>query len=138
MSQGHVFVRVASASDESIVAAHRRSSRAEATQYRGTVEDSGDSPETIDLVGGCGSTVFGSLRLARRDDVRWHIDHVYVEPDAREVGIGDALVLHALDVLSERGARWVGSTALPGDRSMKNLFERHGLVAQSITVGRSL
>ena len=39
-------------------------------------------------------------------------------------------------------ARTVADTwrahALPGDRAMKNLFERHGLVAQTIVVGKSL
>jgi GNAT superfamily N-acetyltransferase len=61
---------------------------------------------------------------------------VYVEPDAREIGIGDALVLHAIDFLRSQKATWIGAQAQPGDRALKNLFERHGLVAQTIIVGR--
>jgi len=66
------------------------------------------------------------------------IHHVFVVPDAREIGLGDALVLHLLDELRGLGVSHVSAHALPGDRAMKNLFERHGLVAQTIVVGKSL
>ena len=138
MTTAEVFVRVASADDGTVIESHRASSRLEAANYRGTVGAAPDPLETIDLVGGMGTSVFGSLRMGRVDEGRWHIDHVFVEPDAREVGIGDALLLHALELLRRHDATWIGATALPGDRSMKNLFERHGLVAQSISVGKSL
>lgn len=138
MTGAAVFVRAATPSDERTISAHREAASIEAARYRGKPEAPGESSEAFELVAGVGSSVFGSLRLARLDETRWRIDHVFVEPDAREVGIGDALVLAALGALAERGARWIGATALPGDRAMKNLFERHGLVAQSITVGRDL
>ena len=40
--------------------------------------------------------------------------------------------------LQLKNATWLQSSALPGDRAMKNLFERHGLVAQTIIVGKKL
>jgi hypothetical protein len=40
--------------------------------------------------------------------------------------------------MTKRNAAWVQSSAMPGDRAMKNLFERHGLVAQTIIVGKKL
>lgn len=138
MTEAAVFVRAATPTDEAAISAHRESSRAEASRYRGHLDRHGEPLQTLDLVAGIGSSVFGSLRLAQSDTQRWRIDHVYVEPDAREVGLGDALVVAALSLLADRGATWIAATALPGDRAMKNLFERHGLVAQSITVGRSL
>lgn len=126
-------------SHESAIARHVEASRQESSLYRGrTMTFDSDNGSELRLVGGVGGTVMGSL-IARQDSARrWHIVHLYVEPDAREVGIGDALLRMCLDQLRVKGADFVGGQALPGDRSMKNLFERHGLVAQTILVGKSL
>jgi ribosomal protein S18 acetylase RimI-like enzyme len=93
---------------------------------------------SVSFVAGVGSTVFGSLVLNQTEGSRWTLTHVYVEPNAREIGIGDALVLHAIDFLRSQKATWIGAQAQPGDRALKNLFERHGLVAQTIIVGRTV
>jgi GNAT superfamily N-acetyltransferase len=66
------------------------------------------------------------------------IDQVFVTPEAREIGFGDALIEKA-----EAAARAVSATllegqALPGDRETKNLFERAGITARLITVSRRL
>jgi GNAT superfamily N-acetyltransferase len=66
------------------------------------------------------------------------IDQVFVTPEAREIGFGDALVEEA-----EAAARAVSATllegqALPGDRETKNLYERAGITARLITVSRRL
>jgi ribosomal protein S18 acetylase RimI-like enzyme len=66
------------------------------------------------------------------DDHRLHV------PAHREIGLGDALILHLIEELRSLGVAHVSAHALPGDRAMKNLFERHGLVAQTIVVGKSL
>lgn len=63
---------------------------------------------------------------------------VYVEPDARELGVGEALVDALLAEATQRGAAALESTALPGDRELKNLFERVGLVARAIVVHKAL
>ncbi|MBS1839138.1 MAG: GNAT family N-acetyltransferase, partial [Actinobacteria bacterium] len=66
------------------------------------------------------------------------VDDLYVEPEARGVGVGsalmDALVAHA----TRAGCSGIESAALPGDRATKNFFEGYGLVARKITVHRSL
>jgi GNAT superfamily N-acetyltransferase len=63
---------------------------------------------------------------------------LYVEPDARDVGVGEALVDRAIELATALGAVAVESTALPGDRELKNLFERYGLVARAIIVHKVL
>ena len=62
------------------------------------------------------------------------VESVYVDPEAREVGFGDALLDIARRTAVEFGATLLEGTALPGDRETKNLYERAGITARSITV----
>jgi ribosomal protein S18 acetylase RimI-like enzyme len=80
----------------------------------------------------------GSLVAEANDTNSWSIEFVFVDAACRDIGIGDALVMACLRELTDRNVTWVQSSALPGDRAMKNLFERHGLVAQTIIVGKKL
>ncbi|HZA75601.1 MAG TPA: GNAT family N-acetyltransferase [Acidimicrobiales bacterium] len=66
------------------------------------------------------------------------IDDIYVDPGARAVGVGEALMNHLLDWCTARGCFGVDSLALPGDRETKNFFESFGLVARAIVVHRPL
>lgn len=66
------------------------------------------------------------------------IREVWVESEAREVGAGEALVSAALAWAIAEGATAVDAFALPGARSVKNLYERLGLTARAITVRRDL
>lgn len=134
-----IFVRPSQVDDAAILITHRELSRQEATQYRGSVpKPSADELPGFTLVAGVGSTVMGSLVATPIETNTWSIDFVFVEAKCREIGIGDALVLACLSELQNNKATWVQSSALPGDRAMKNLFERHGLVAQTIIVGKKL
>jgi GNAT superfamily N-acetyltransferase len=63
---------------------------------------------------------------------------VYVLPEARAVGIGEALLDAVIAWATEAGAVGIDSVALPGMRESKNFFETAGLVARAITVHRSL
>lgn len=63
---------------------------------------------------------------------------IYVEPDAREVGVGEALLDAAIAWATERGCVGIDSVALPGMRATKNFFEAAGLVARAIVVHRAL
>lgn len=66
------------------------------------------------------------------------VTDLYVAPEARGVGVGEAmmelLVAHAQRV----GAIGIDALALPGDRQTKNFFETFGLKARAIVVHRSL
>jgi GNAT superfamily N-acetyltransferase len=66
------------------------------------------------------------------------IEELFVEPGAREVGVGEALVGHLLEWARARGCTGIDGFALPGDRATKNLFERVGMVARAIIVHKPL
>jgi len=62
------------------------------------------------------------------------IGDLYVEPDARGVGVGEALMDALLVWASERGCQGVDATALPGDRATKNFFEGSGFTARLLVM----
>jgi ribosomal protein S18 acetylase RimI-like enzyme len=132
-----LFVRPAVEDDSSVIEGHRIAARHEAQNYRGSLQDGGLSENQLSFVGGFGTTIMGSLMVSVTDN-QAHIGHVFVVPEAREVGLADSLLQHVISVLRTKGITQVGAQALPGDRAMKNLFERHGLIAQTIIVGKSL
>jgi GNAT superfamily N-acetyltransferase len=66
------------------------------------------------------------------------VEQVYVTPEARELGFGDALLEAATAAATEAGAQVLEGEALPGDRDTKNLYERAGITARLITVSRRL
>ncbi len=66
------------------------------------------------------------------------IEALYVLPEARGVGLGEALMDEILAWAAASGAMAVESVALPGDRVTKNFFERYGLTARALQVHRRL
>jgi len=134
---GQLFVRVATEADAHLISEHKDASSTEASLYRGRIRSSTDAGVALSYVAGFGSTVMASLTV-RIDSTVASIQHVYVVPDSREVGLGDALIQTLLSEMRTRGVKSIEAQALPGDRGMKNLFERHGLIAQTILVGKSL
>lgn len=67
-----------------------------------------------------------------------HVDQVFVEADARELGFGDEMLAAAVEWGRRRGAELIEGHALPGDRNIKNLYERAGITARLITVSKRL
>ena len=63
---------------------------------------------------------------------------LYVDPGARDVGVGEAMMDLVLAWCGDRGTSGIDAVALPGDRATKNFFERFGLTARAIVVHRSL
>lgn len=66
------------------------------------------------------------------------IDDLYVEPAAREVGVGAAMLEAVAAWAVAHGCAALEATVLPGTRQAKNFFEAHGLVARAIRVHRRL
>lgn len=66
------------------------------------------------------------------------VDIVYVEPDARGVGVGTAMVQGLLDWFTAAGCLGIDAPALPGDRASKQLFESFGLSARLLILHRRL
>lgn len=146
-----VTVRVGSVADDGLIKGHRAAAQLESKKYRGRIPSSvgsrganGDGEVVaagdVVVIGRVGSSDVGSVVVTPLDsddaDDAWLIRHVFVDDDFREVGVADAMITAVLSELRSRGASHVAAHAQPGDRSLKNLFERHGLVAETITVGR--
>jgi ribosomal protein S18 acetylase RimI-like enzyme len=66
------------------------------------------------------------------------IDDLFVLPDARGIGVGEAMANQLIGFCEERGCAGIDAVALPGNRATKNFFETFGLVARAIVVHRSL
>ena len=90
------------------------------------------------LVAHIGEVVVGYLVADLASDHIVRIDQVWVEPEARELGFGDALLALAIERARAEGAIAVEGQSLPGDRQTKNLYERAGIVARLITTYRAL
>ena len=67
-------------------------------------------------------------------DVLGVVDGCYVEPDARGVGVGRALLDALVVFFAGSGCRGVDAAALPGDRGTKNFYEAAGFKARLITL----
>jgi GNAT superfamily N-acetyltransferase len=80
--------------------------------------------------------LLADLEPGERTIVR--VDQVFVHSDARQLGFGDALLAEAIRVGRERGASMVEAETLPGDRDLKNLYERAGVTARLIVVSKAL
>lgn len=82
------------------------------------------------------------MALGRLDDVGDStlgvIDGCYVEPGARGVGVGGALLGALVTWFTTSGCKGVDISALPGDRATKNLLEASGFKARLITMHRAL
>jgi len=66
------------------------------------------------------------------------VDEIYVEPEARAVGVGETLVAGLVEFCRAAGCAGVDATALPGHREAKNFFERAGFSARLLVMHRSL
>lgn len=62
------------------------------------------------------------------------VEALYVEPDAREVGVGDALAGVLAEHFARLGCRGIDAFALPGSRKAKAFFETHGFTARLLVM----
>lgn len=88
-----------------------------------------------DAVLGYGIVTTEELRDGTRLGV---IIELYVEPDARAVGVGEVIAEALVAFCRDAGCRGVDATALPGHREAKNFFERAGFTARSLTMHKRL
>jgi GNAT superfamily N-acetyltransferase len=101
-----------------------------------------ESPSDLVLVGTIDDAVVGYAvaHLQHVDDGAplGMLRDVFVDPAARGVGVGAALLDAVLAWAEAQGCRGLDSTALPGDRATKNFFESYGMVARAIEVHRPI
>jgi len=99
-----------------------------------------DGDDALLVVGTLDSVVIGfgaveveTLRSAERLGV---ITDLFVEPDARAVGVGEALAGDLVEFCTARGCVGIDALALPGHRATKNFFEESGFTARAIVMHR--
>ena len=88
-----------------------------------------------DVVVGYGTLELETLRDGRRLAV---IGDLYVEPDARAVGVGEAIATELVARATAAGCIGVDAFALPGHRATKNFFERAGFTARALVMYHEL
>jgi GNAT superfamily N-acetyltransferase len=66
------------------------------------------------------------------------VECCYVEPEARGVGVGTALMDAAVSWCGAQGCSDVDAVALPGDRATKQRLEAAGFTARLLTLNRRL
>lgn len=111
------------------IAPHWTTAIDERAVFVGTIPaDTGSDVVVAYLVADCVADPMSVLR----------IDQVFVADEARELGFGDALVAAAMHWGRESRAELIEAETLPGDRHLKNLYERAGVTARLITVSKRL
>jgi GNAT superfamily N-acetyltransferase len=66
------------------------------------------------------------------------IEAIYVDPEARGVGVGEELLAFVTTWALERGVTGLDVPVLPGVREAKNFFEASGYVARYLVMHRRL
>ncbi|HEY2215179.1 MAG TPA: GNAT family N-acetyltransferase [Acidimicrobiales bacterium] len=75
---------------------------------------------------------------AGRAPLAGRIECLYVEPEARGVGVGSALMAAAVAWCRQQSCVEIDALALPGDRSSKQRYEGAGFTARLLTLSRKL
>ena len=88
-----------------------------------------------DVVVGYGLLVVEPLRDGSR---LGRIRELFVEPDARGVGAGEAITALLTDRCRTAGCRGIDVVALPGHRATKNFFEEQGFTARALVMHHEL
>jgi GNAT superfamily N-acetyltransferase len=101
-----------------------------------------DAADTLALVGTIDDVVVG-YAVAHieplHDGARLAIiTDLFVELEAREVGVGELLANEIVTWATACGCTGIDSVVLPGNRQTKNFFETFGFTARAIVVHRSL
>ena len=112
------------------------------TPYRVSLESAFHDPDQELWVGTIDDVVLGyavcRLEVLRTGEFHGVLDDFFVEPDAREVGIGEAMIDLIVAWCRERQCIGIDAFALPGNRETKNFFETFGFKARLITVHHPL
>lgn len=66
------------------------------------------------------------------------VSDIFVEADARQVGLGEAMMEDLIAWCTARGCIGMDAVALPGHRSTKNFFEESGFTARKLVMHHSL
>lgn len=140
-----VSCRPVGVGDAHVLGALREQARGAIVDQRGgaallaEIDAADPDVDTMEWCATIDDVVVGYLRAGMvGDPATVFIREIWVEPGAREVGAGESLLGAALAWAIAEGAGCVDAWALPGNRELKNLFERMGLTTRLLTVRREL
>jgi GNAT superfamily N-acetyltransferase len=121
---------------------HRREGHREPLDEEIAEALSGRDRRRCAVVGTIDETVVGYglavLEVLHDERLLAVVTDLYVDGEARGIGIGEAMMDHLVTWARQAGAVGIDALALPGDRHTKNFFETFGLTARAIVVHRSL
>ncbi|MDQ2754272.1 MAG: GNAT family N-acetyltransferase [Actinomycetota bacterium] len=84
-------------------------------------------------------TGFGAGRTDRQGPTAIGVvEALYVEPDARRIGVGEAIIEAMVELWAAQGCQGSDAPALPGNRAAKAFFETHGFIARLLVMHRAL
>jgi ribosomal protein S18 acetylase RimI-like enzyme len=101
-----------------------------------------DRDDAFVVVGTVEETVVGfgvvTLERLRTGETLGVISDLFVEPEAREVGVGEVMADELVAFCATRGCTGIDALALPGHRTTKNFFEGFGFTARALVMHRPL
>jgi len=101
-----------------------------------------DRDDALVVVGTVDETVVGfgvlTLERLRTGETLGVISDLFVEPGAREVGVGEAMADDLVAFCAARDCAGIDALALPGHRTTKNFFEGFGFTARALVMHRAL
>lgn len=143
-----IAVRPATADDDGRVAQLASEAIAEQAEGRGgsvwSQREALRHPpgDTVRLVGTIDGTVMGYAEVGTETlangDLLGEVTAIYVEPGARGVAVGEAILDEVIAWCKDRGCVGIDAHALPGNRETKNFFETFGFTARLLVVHRKL
>ena len=74
------------------------------------------------------------LETTRNETTIGRIELLYVDPEARTVGVGEEVIGEIVRWCHDNGCVGIDAYALPGERLTKNFFESNGFVARLLTM----
>jgi len=100
-----------------------------------------DDENACVVVGAIDDAVIGfgvvELETLRTGDRLGVITELFVEPDARAVGVGESMMRALIGFCDKARCTGIDAWALPGHRDAKNFFEGSGFSARGIVMHRS-
>jgi ribosomal protein S18 acetylase RimI-like enzyme len=79
-----------------------------------------------------------TLERLRNGEILGVILDLFVEPDARSVGVGEAMTDDLVAFCATHRCTGIDALALPGHRATKNFFEESGFTARALVMHRAL
>jgi GNAT superfamily N-acetyltransferase len=101
------------------------------------IEEAIEDPDRLVVVGEVDGVAvgLGVVRVERSPSAtRGAVEMLYVEPGARGVGVGEAMLGLMVDWSSSAGCVGVDAPALPGSRVAKAFFETQGFVTRLLVM----